>query len=190
MAKITTSDFRNGLNIVLDGAIYTITEFQHVKPGKGGAFVRTRLRGVENDKNIDKTFRSGESVETVRVERHPHQFLYRDGDMYHFMHNETYEQVALEQAKVEKHEYLTDGEQCELVVDMDNERILYAEPPAQISTTVVETDPGLRGDTAQGGTKPAVIASGATVTVPLFINVGDSIRVDTRTGDYIERVKS
>jgi Translation elongation factor P (EF-P)/translation initiation factor 5A (eIF-5A) len=110
--------------------------------------------------------------------------------MYHFMHNETYEQVALEQAKVEKHEYLTDGEQCELVVDVDNERILYAEPPAQISTTVVETDPGLRGDTAQGGTKPAVIASGATVTVPLFINVGDSIRVDTRTGDYIERVKS
>lgn len=190
MARIDTSDFKNGMNIVLDGQIYTIVEFQHVKPGKGGAFVRTKLRGVENDKNIDKTFRSGESIESVRIERHPYQFLYKEGDMYHFMHNETYEQITLEGTRVEKHEYLVDGEQCEVLINVENDKVLYAEPPAQITTTVIETDPGLRGDTAQGGTKPAVIASGATVTVPLFINIGEQIRVDTRTGEYIERAKS
>lgn len=110
--------------------------------------------------------------------------------MYHFMHNETYEQITLEESRVEKHEYLVDGEQCEVLINVENDKVLYAEPPAQITTTVTETDPGLRGDTAQGGTKPAVIASGATVTVPLFINIGEQIRVDTRTGQYIERAKS
>lgn len=190
MAKINTSDFRNGLNIVVDGEIYTIVEFQHVKPGKGGAFIRTKLKGIENDKNIDKTFRSGENVESVRIERHPYQFLYADGDMYFFMHQETYEQIPLEKSRVEKAQFITDGLVCTLVVDVENERILYAEPPDHIETQVVETDPGVRGDTAQGGSKPATVAGGAVVQVPLFISQGEKIKVDTRDGSYIERVRS
>jgi len=189
MAKINTSDFRNGMNILIDGDIYTIVEFQHVKPGKGGAFVRTKLKGVENDKNIDKTFRAGESVESVRVERHPYQFLYADENMYFFMHQETYEQIPLEKSRVEKSQYLTDGMICTLFVDVENDRVLYAEPPDQIETEVTDTDPGLRGDTAQGGSKPATIAGGAVVQVPLFIDKGEKIKVDTRTGEYVERVK-
>lgn len=189
MAKISTSDFRNGLNIILDGEIYTIVEFQHVKPGKGPAFVRTKLKGVVNDKNIEKTFRSGENVESVRIERHPYQFLYRDGDMFYFMHQETYEQIPLEAARVEKQEYISDGMVCTLVVDVENETILYAEPPDQIEARVEQTDPGLKGDTAQGGSKPATISGGAAVQVPLFINEGEKIKVDTRTGEYLERAK-
>ncbi|MCC5908645.1 MAG: elongation factor P [Balneolaceae bacterium] len=189
MAKINTSDFRNGMNILIDGEIYTIVEFQHVKPGKGGAFVRTKLKGVENDKNIDKTFRAGESVESVRVERHPYQFLYADGNMYFFMHQETYEQIPLEKSRVEKSQYLTDGMICTLFVDVENDRVLYAEPPDHIETEVTDTDPGLRGDTAQGGSKPATVAGGAVVQVPLFIDKGEKIKVDTRTGEYVERVK-
>ncbi|MFU8812398.1 MAG: elongation factor P [Balneolaceae bacterium] len=190
MAKISTSDFRPGANIRLDGEIYTIVEFQHVKPGKGGAFVRTKLKGVENDKNIEKTFRSGENVESVRVERNPFQFLYVDGDMFYFMDQETYEQIPLERARVEKAEFIADGMICTLTVDAEEEQILYAEPPDQIDTEVAETDPGVRGDTAQGGSKPATITGGAVVQVPLFINTGDKIRVDTRTGEYLERSKT
>jgi elongation factor P len=188
MPKTSTSDFRPGLTLVIDGELYTILEFQHVKPGKGGAFVRTKMKGVENDKTIEKTFRSGESVESVRVERHDYQFLYKDGELYFFMHQETYEQIPLETSRVNKSEFITDGIVCTLIVDVDNDRILYAEPPAHIVTEVSETDPGLRGDTAQGGSKPATLSSGAVVQVPLFINQGDQIKVDTRTGDYIERV--
>lgn len=190
MAKIDTSDFRNGLNILVDGEIYTIVDFQHVKPGKGGAFVRTKLKGVENEKNIDKTFRAGESVESIRVERHPYQFLYAEGDMFFFMHQETYEQIPLERSRVEKSEFVTDGLVCTLVIDVENDKILYAEPPDQIDAEVVDTDPGLRGDTAQGGSKPATISGGAVVQVPLFIDKGEHIRVDTRTGTYIERAKT
>ncbi len=189
MAKISTSDFRNGLSIILDGEIYTITEFQHVKPGKGPAFVRTKLKGVVNDKNIDKTYRSGENVESVRIETHQYQFLYRDGDMFFFMHQETYEQIPLEAARVEKSEFIYDGLVCTLVVDVENDKILYAEPPAQIEAEVVQTDPGLKGDTAQGGSKPATISGGAVIQVPLFINQGEKIKVDTRTGAYLERAK-
>ena len=190
MAKVSTSDFRNGLNIVLDGEIYTITEFQHVKPGKGPAFVRTKLKGVENEKNIDKTFRSGESVESIRVERQTYQFLYAEGNMFFFMHQETYEQIPLERSRVENSKFITDGMLCTLVVDVDNEKILYAEPPDQVEAEVVDTDPGVKGDTAQGGSKPATISGGATVQVPLFIEKGEKIRVDTRTGDYLERAKN
>lgn len=190
MGKINTSDFHNGLNILLDGEIYTIVDFQHVKPGKGGAFVRTKLKGVENEKNIDKTFRAGESVESIRVERHPYQFLYADGNMFFFMHQDTYEQIPLERSRVEKPEYVTDGMICTLVIDVENDKVLFAEPPDQIEAEVIETDPGLKGDTAQGGSKPATIMGGAVVQVPLFINQGELIRVDTRTGDYLERAKT
>lgn len=190
MSKVSTSDFRTGMNILLDDEIYSIVDFQHVKPGKGGAFVRTKLKGIVNEKNIDKTFRAGESVESVRVERHPYQFLYADGDLYFFMHQETYEQIPLERSRVEKSEFVSDGMICTLVIDVDNDKILYAEPPDHIDTEIIDTDPGLRGDTAQGGSKPATIAGGAVVQVPLFINKGDVIRVDTRTAEYVERVKS
>lgn len=190
MGKINTSDFHNGLNILLDGEIYTIVDFQHVKPGKGGAFVRTKLKGVENEKNIDKTFRAGESVESIRVERHPYQFLYADGNMFFFMHQDTYEQIPLERSRVEKPEYVTDGMICTLVIDVENDKVLFAEPPDQIEAEVIDTDPGLKGDTAQGGSKPATIMGGAVVQVPLFINQGELIRVDTRTGDYLERAKT
>lgn len=190
MSKVSTSDFRTGLNILVDGEIYTIVDFQHVKPGKGGAFVRTKLKGVVNEKNIDKTFRAGENVESIRVERHPYQFLYADGELYFFMHQETYEQIPLEKSRVEKSEFVTDGMICTLVIDVDNENILYAEPPDHIDSEVVDTDPGIKGDTAQGGSKPATIAGGAVVQVPLFINKNDVIRVDTRTAEYVERVKA
>lgn len=190
MAKINTSDFRTGLNILVDGEIYTIVDFQHVKPGKGGAFVRTKLKGVENDKNIDKTYRAGESVESIRVEKHPYQFLYAEGDMFFFMHQETYEQIPLERSRVDKSEFVTDGMICTLIIDVENDKILYAEPPDQIEAEVVDTDPGLKGDTAQGGSKPATISGGAVVQVPLFIDKGEQIRVDTRTGTYLERAKT
>lgn len=190
MSKINTSDFRTGMNIRLDGEIYNIIDFQHVKPGKGGAFVRTKLKGVENEKNIDKTFRSGESVESVRVEKHPYQFLYADDNLFYFMHQETYEQIPLEGSRVEKSEFISDGQICTLTIDIEEEKILFAEPPDQIEAEVTETDPGLKGDTAQGGTKPATITGGATVQVPLFINIGEKIRVDTRTGEYLERSKN
>lgn len=190
MAKISTSDFRNGLCIIQDGEIYTIVEFQHVKPGKGPAFVRTKLKGLVNGKNIDKTFRSGENVESVRVESHPYQFLYADGNMFFFMHQETYEQIPLEESRVEKPEFIADGQICTLTIDVENDKILFAEPPAQIETEVEDTDPGLKGDTAQGGTKPATITGGAVVQVPLFIDKGEKIKVDTRTGEYLERAKT
>jgi elongation factor P len=188
MAKIDTSDFRPGLNILVDDEIYSIVEFQHVKPGKGGAFVRTKLKGVVNEKNIEKTFRSGEKVESVRIESHTYQFLYSDAGLFYFMNLDTFEQLPLEKEKVLKSEFVTEGENCNLLIDVDNDQVLYAEPPAHIVSTVEETDPGLRGDTAQGGSKPATILSGAVIQVPLFINKGDQIKVDTRTGEYVERV--
>ncbi len=190
MSKIDTSEIRNGLTIDLDGELYTITEFQHVKPGKGGAFIRTKLKGVVNDKTLDKTFRSGEKLYSVRVESHPYQYLYRDGNMFFFMHEETYEQEPLEKSRVKKPEFISEGLVCTLMIDVENDKVLYAEPPAQINAKVEKTDPGVRGDTAQGGSKPATLETGTVVQVPLFIERGEEIKVDTRTGEYIERVKT
>lgn len=189
MAKISTSDFRNGLNIIKNGDIYTISEFQHVKPGKGSAFVRTKLKGVLNGKTIDKTFRSGENVESVRVERNEFQFLYSDGQMYHFMDQETYEQFPIEISKIKNKEYLAEGDTAQVLKNGDTDEVLYVEPHDHINVEISYTEPGVKGDTAQGGSKPATIASGATIQVPLFINIGDKVRVDTRTGEYIERAK-
>ena len=190
MSKISTSDFRTGMVIEVDDELYSIVDYQHVKPGKGGAFIRTKLKGVVNEKTIEKTFRSGENLMEVRVERQPFQFLYKDGNLYYFMHQETFVQTPIEESKVEKPQFITEGQICTLAVDVDNDRILYAEPPDHIVAKVVKTDPGLRGDTAQGGSKPATLESGATVQVPLFINEGEEIKVDTRTAEYVERVKS
>jgi len=176
--------------IEVDNDLYSIVDYQHVKPGKGGAFIRTKLKGVVNDKTIEKTFRSGENLMEIRVERHPYQFLYSEGNLFYFMHLDTYEQIPVNSENVKKSQFIAEGQECTLVIDTDNENILYAEPPDHLISTVVKTDPGIRGDTAQGGSKPATIESGATVQVPLFINEGDEIKVDTRTAEYIERVKS
>ena len=176
--------------IDLDGELYSIIDYQHVKPGKGGAFLRTKLKGVVNEKTIEKTFRSGEKLLEIRVERQPHQFLYQDRGLYYFMHEETFEQRPVNEEQVKKSKFIAEGQVCTLVIDVDNENILYAEPPDHITGKIAQTDPGVRGDTAQGGSKPATLESGATVQVPLFINEGEEIKVDTRTEEYIERVKS
>jgi elongation factor P len=189
MSKVSTSDFRNGLVLNMDGELYSIVEFQHVKPGKGPAFVRTKLKGLLNGKNIDKTWRSGENTESVRIERHEYQYLYTDGQLYYFMDKETYEQVQIGGDQVEKKDFLVEGMDVSVLLNADDEQILYAEPPDHIIAEVTQTDPGVKGDTAQGGSKPATLETGAVVQVPLFINEGDKIRVDTRTATYIERAK-
>lgn len=190
MSKINTSDIRNGLNILLDGKLYTIQEFQHVKPGKGGAFIRTKLKGLINEKTIDKTFRSGENLEAIRVEKHPYQFLYREGNLYYFMHQETFEQVPLEEQKIRRSQFIKDNETVNLMIDVENDELLYAEPPDHVELTVEQTVPGIKGDTAQGGSKPATLETGAEIQVPLFINEGDTIKVDTHNSEYLERIQT
>ena len=186
---IDTSDFKNGITIVQDGEVWRIIEFQHVKPGKGGAFVRTKLQQVKSGKTVEKTFRSGEKMEQAILERRPMQFLFVAGDTYTFMDMETFEQTELGSDVIgERSLWLMDG--IEVSICWWGEKIMGVDLPNTIDVEVVETDPGLRGDTASGGSKPAKIASGATVTVPLFINEGDRIKVDTRSGEYIERSKS
>jgi len=184
-----TSDFRNGLTFVHNNELWSIVEFQHVKPGKGGAFVRTKIKNLKTGKVIDPTFRSGEKIEVVRVERHPHQFLYSDDLGMHFMDNETFEQTTVPTAAVEGRLYLKEGETADILVNVNTGETVKVEIPRHVELTVVNTDPGLKGDTAQGGTKPATLDSGATINVPLFVNEGDILRVDSGTGDYITRVR-
>jgi elongation factor P len=184
--QVSTAEFRRGLKIALDGIPYTIVDFQHVKPGKGGAFVRTKLKHLRLGTVVDRTFRSGEKFELVDFEQRPMQFLYRD-DLFHFMQLETGEQIALGGGEV--------GDAADYLKETMDVEILYlngvpfgVELPTFAELTVVKTDPGVRGDTASGGSKPATLESGAVVSVPLFINEGDVLKVDTRTGTYIERV--
>jgi elongation factor P len=183
----STADFKNGLTIELDGEVFQIIEFQHVKPGKGGAFVRTRLRNLRTGNVFDRTFRAGERIEIARVERRPVQFLYRQDEDYIFMDNESFDQMTLSEEQIgDQVKFLKDN--LEVQITSYNGRILGVELPDTIEARVVQTDPGLKGDTASGGSKPATIETGAVVTVPLFINEGDFIRVDTRSAKYIERV--
>jgi elongation factor P len=183
----STADFKNGLTIQLDGDVYQIIEFQHVKPGKGGAFVRTRLRKFSTGQVIDKTFRAGEKVDVARVERRPLQYLYQSGDDYIFMDNESFDQFTLTKEQIGPQvKFLKDN--LEVTVASYEGRVLGVDLPDTIEAAVVATDPGLKGDTASGGSKPATIETGAVITVPLFVNEGDMIRVDTRTEKYIERV--
>ena len=184
---ISTADFRTGLTIETGGQIYSIIAFQHVKPGKGGAFVRTKLRNLRTGAVIDNTFRAGERMEQAMIDRRKLQFLYRAGDEYTFMDMETFDQLALGQDVLgESVGYLKPD--CEVTMMKYQEEILGVELPHTIDLTATKTDPGLRGDTATGGSKPATMETGAVVNVPLFINEGDVIRVDTRTGKYLERV--
>jgi len=183
-----TSDFRPGLNIVWKDGLWEIIDYLHVKPGKGGAFVRAKLKNVREGQVQDTTFRAGEKIETARVERRPHQFLYEDDFGLHFMNENTYKQFSLPPDQVDGREYIKEGGSVDILFYAENEEPLRTVLPAHIEAEVVQTDPGLRGDTATGATKPATIESGATVPVPLFISEGDVIRVSTSTGEYQERI--
>jgi len=184
---ISTNQFKNGMTIELDGTLYTIVNFQHVKPGKGGAFVRTKLKNVKTGAVIEKTFRAGEKVEQARLEGKKMQFLYNDQDMYYFMDLVTYEQIALTKEQLgDVILYLK--ENMEVVVTMHDGNPIGVELPIFAELKVKETEPGVKGNTVSGASKPATLESGAIVRVPLFVNIDDVIKVDTRTGEYITRV--
>jgi elongation factor P len=184
---ISTNQFRNGAHIDVEGTIYKIVEFQHVKPGKGGAFVRTKLRRASDGAVIDRTFRAGEKFRPVRTETRRMQYLYQDGTDAHFMDSETYEQVPIPvQALGDALQWMKESSEVELLYIDD--RPADVQLPSATDLAVAQTDPGLRGDTASGGgTKPAVLETGARIQVPLFIDVGDVVRVDTRSGEYVSR---
>ena len=184
---ISTNQFKNGMTIELGGTLFQIVEFQHVKPGKGGAFVRTKLRNFKTGGVVDKTFRAGEKVEQAMVNRRSMQYLYNDGSDYVFMDTETYEQISLP-ASFLQDETKFMKENMNVLIAMHEGQALGIELPTAVELEVTHTEPGVKGDTASGGTKPATLETGAVVQVPLFINVGDMIKVDTRTGDYITRV--
>jgi elongation factor P len=182
----STAGFRNGMVIRLEGEIYKIVEFLHVKPGKGGAFVRTKLKNIVGGGVIDRTFRAGEKVDEIRVERQKVQFTYRDGEIFHFMNMESYEEILLSEKQVgDDALFLQEG--MELDIQMTDNGPLGLEMPIFVELAVVETDPGVRGDTASGGAKPAKLETGAVIQVPLFVEVGDRVRVDTRSRTYAER---
>jgi elongation factor P len=185
---VATSEFRNGLVIRMEGELFTIVEFQHVKPGKGGAFVRTKLKNVKTGRVIDRTFRSGEKVEDVRLEKKSLQFLYKsDGDFY-FMDVHSYDQISVDQSVVaDASKYMKDGMEVEIL--FHGKEPIGVELPIFVELQITKTDPGLKGDTASGGSKPATLKTGTVVQVPLFIEEGEVVKVDTRTGTYIERVK-
>lgn len=185
-----TSEIRNGLCIRFNHDIYTVVEFLHVKPGKGAAFVRTKLKSMTTGKVLDNTFPSGAKLEVVRVERRKYQYLYPDGEDLVFMNTESFEQMNVPKTKIDGVDFLKEGETVEMVFDTDTENILQAELPMFVVMTVTYTEPGLKGDTASGNAlKPAIVETGAEVKVPLFITTGEVIKVDTRTRTYVERVK-
>ncbi|WP_367327458.1 elongation factor P [Lentimicrobium sp.] len=186
----TTADFKNGLCIEFNGELYSLVEFQHVKPGKGAAFVRTKLRNLKTGKVIPNTFSAGVKIDVARVERRPYQFLYKDDSGYNFMHTESFEQVSIEEALISAPQFLKEGQSVEIMFHAETETPLSCDLPPFVELTVTYTEPGLRGDTATNTLKQATVDTGAVVNVPLFINEGERIKVDTRTGDYSERVKS
>lgn len=184
-----TSDFRNGLIIKFRNELYTITEFLHVKPGKGGAFVRTTLKNLKTGRVLENTFRSGESIDIVRVERRKYQYLYRDGDSLICMDNDNYEQIPISIDYIgDGVDYLKESEEVEILFNGDE--IISVDIPIFVQLKVVETEPGFKGDTATGAVKPAKLETGVSVNVPLFINENDLLKIDTRTGEYVERIKS
>ena len=185
----TTSDIRNGMCIELNGDIYQIVEFQHVKPGKGNAFVRTKLKSVTTGRVLDHTIPAGHKINDVRVERRKYQFLYKDDMGFHFMNTETYDQIALQETMIDRPDLLKEGEMVDILFHAAEEMPLAMEMPQNVVLEVTYTEPGVKGDTATNTLKPATVETGAEVRVPLFINTGDKIRVDTRTGAYLERVK-
>ena len=184
---ISAGDFRNGITIELEGNIYQIIEFQHVKPGKGAAFVRTKLKNIKSGGVVEKTFRPTEKCPQARIERKDYQYLYADGDLYYFMDVETYDQIAL--SKDDIGDALKFVKENEMVKTCSYKGSVYAvEPPLFVELEITETEPGFKGDTAQGATKPATVETGAIVMVPLFVEQGDVLKIDTRSGEYLSRV--
>lgn len=185
----TTSDIRNGLCIRYNNDIYKIIEFLHVKPGKGPAFVRTKMKSVTNGKVLDNTFSAGHKLEDVRVETHKFQFLYNDGDFYHFMNTEDYTQIQLVEAALDNPGLMKEGQVVTVIINSEDNSPLSVDLPASVILEVTATEPGVKGNTATNATKPATVETGAEVNVPLFINEGDKIKVETDKGTYKERVK-
>jgi elongation factor P len=186
----TTQDIRSGLILKLDNSLYSVVEFGQNKTARAAAKVWAKLKGVDNNRTIEHTWNSGDNIFPVRVERQPYQFLYKDDTGFHFMNNETYEQVTIQENLVDAPQFYKDGQEVSLVVNTETDTIMGSELPTSIVTTITYTEPGMKGDTATRTLKPATIETGATVMVPLFCDEGEVIKVDTRTGAYMERVKS
>ncbi len=185
----TTAEIRNGLCLEFNGDLYVITEFQHVKPGKGAAFVRTKMKNLRTGKVLSNTFPSGSKINIQRVERRPYQYLYKDESGYHFMHVNTFEQVSIPEEIINAPQFLKEAQEVEIVFHADTESPLNCELPPFVDLLITYTEPGVKGDTATNTLKPATVETGAQVNIPLFVSEGEKIRVDTRTGDYSERVK-
>ena len=184
---ISAGDFRNGLTIELDNNVFQIVEFQHVKPGKGAAFVRTKLKNIKSGGVVERTFRPTEKCPQARIDRKDMQYLYADGDLFYFMDTETYDQVALNEETVgDALKFVKENEMCK--VCSHNGNVFSVEPPLFVELDITDTEPGFKGDTATGATKPATVETGAVVYVPLFVDMGDKIKIDTRTGEYLSRV--
>lgn len=186
---ISTSDFKNGLCIEFKGGIYQIVEFQHVKPGKGAAFVRTKLKNLETGRVVDNTFNSGVKMKSVRIEHRPYQFLYKDDMGFNLMHLETFEQISLGEDMIENHDFMKEGQEVQVMFHAEKEMPMSCELPPFVTLEITYTEPGVKGDTATNTLKPATLETGAEVMVPLFISIGDKIKIDTRTREYNERVK-
>ena len=185
----STSDIRKGLCIKYNNDIYKIIEFLHVKPGKGPAFVRTKLKSVTSGKVLDNTFSAGHKIEDIRVETQKYQFLYSEGDQYNFINTDDYNQIAVEKSVLDAPELMKEGEMVSISINTEDGMPLSADMPASVVLEVTHTEPGVKGNTATNATKPATVETGATINVPLFINEGDKIKVETEKGSYIERVK-
>ena len=186
---INAQDIKNGTCIRLDGKLYYCIEFLHVKPGKGNTFMRTKMKEVVSGRVLDRRFNIGEKLEDVRVERRPFQFSYNEGDHYHFLNQETWDDVTIDKDLITGVDFLKEGMVIEVVSDASTETVLFAELPVKVELQVTYTEPGIKGDTATNTLKPATLETGAEVRVPLFINTGETIRIDTRTGEYMERVR-
>ncbi len=183
---ISAGDFRNGMTFEMDGGVYQVIEFQHVKPGKGAAFVRTKYKNVITGSIVERSFNPTDKFEPARIERRDMQYLYSDGDLYYFMDNETFEQLPINASTVgDSLKFVKENDVCKILSFKEN--VFGIEPPIFVELEVTETEPGFKGDTATGATKPATVETGAQVKVPLFINIGDRIRIDTRTSEYMER---
>jgi len=184
---ISAGDFRNGITIEYEGNVYQIVEFQHVKPGKGAAFVRTKLKNIINGGVVEKTFRPTEKCPQARIDRKDMQYLYADGDLFNFMDTETYDQIALNsETVVDTLKFVKENEMVKIC--SYNGNVFAIEPPLFVELEITDTEPGFKGDTATGATKPAIVETGAKVMVPLFVNQGEVIKIDTRTGEYLSRV--
>jgi len=185
----STADIRNGLMIRFNNDIYQVVEFLHVKPGKGNAFVRTKLKSVTNGRVLENTFPSGAKLDEVRVERRKYQYLYPEGDMLVFMNNDTFEQINVAPHLLETTDFLQEGQEVDIAIETDTDQVLAVDLPQYVVMEVTYTEPGIKGDTATNTLKPATVETGAQVRVPLFIGQGERIKVDTRTREYVERVK-